>query len=632
MGWKIENCQPSIVNCKLSTEKALRQKLKFIFALFVATVAVMALQKPVFMLWYAEESAAVGGWGALWSVVRHGLSLDMTVAGYITALPLLGLLASLWVNLDGRLCRAILKGYLVTVALLVAAIFAVDLGLYASWGFRIDATVFIYLTDPKEAMASVDFALFVKQFLLFAAYAALISWLYLRVAGLYEGRPVAGIRGRVTASLVMLLLAGFDFLAIRGGIYASVANISKVYFSSEMFLNHAATNPVFSLLSTVGEESDFASEYPFYDEPTLEDNFARLCRGEEGAVERVIDSMRPNVVIVILEGFGRNLMDERVDGEWVLPNMQRLKEEGVWFENFYANSFRTDRGEVAVLSGYPAQTRTSIMKLPAKSRSLPSIARSLAAEGYRTTFTYGGDLNFTDQSSYMYATGWQELTWQKDLRLDAKMSAWGYHDDVVCDYFAEQVIALAESGEQFLAGLLTLSNHEPFDVPFAKFENRILNSAAFSDECLGRMIERLKASPAWDNLLVVLLPDHALRYPDSLEYNIPYRHHIPMIWTGGAVLGPRTVARFGSQIDLAATLLGQLGVPYDDFAFSKNMFAEGVPAFGYYAFNDGFGVVAATGEAVWDATSGREVSVTDPALLDVGRTMLQSTYLDLDSR
>ncbi len=592
----------------------------------------LALQKPLFMLWYGAQTAAAGGWGTLWDVLRHGLTLDMTVAGYITALPLLVLLASLWANLDGRVARALLKGYLVAVATVAAAIFAVDLGLYAAWGFRIDATVFIYLTDPKEAMASVDFALFVKQFAVFVAYAAAMAWLYMRVMRLYDGRPVAGIRGRVAATLVMIVVAGFDFLAIRGGVYASVANISKVYFSPEMFLNHAATNPQFSLLSTIGEDEDFAAQYPFFDRQTLESNFEKLCVGRAGATERVITSGRPNVVIVILESFAQTFMDEKVDDEWVMPNMRRLAAEGLFFENFYANSFRTDRGEVAVLSGYPAQTRTSVMKMPAKSRSLPSIARSLAREGYRTAFTYGGDLNFTDQSSYMYATGWQELTWQKDLRLDAPMSAWGYHDDVMCDYFAEQVLEFDRAGEPFLAGLLTLSSHEPFEVPYSKFDNKILNAVAFTDDAVGRMIERWRESPAWANLLIVLIPDHAYPYPESLAYNEPRRHHIPMIWTGGAVAETRTVSRFGSQIDLAATLLAQLDIAHDDFAFSKDMFAADAPGFGYYTFNDGFGVVAATGEAVWDATSDRVVSATDSALLDVGRTMLQATYEDLDRR
>ena len=481
------------------------------------------------------------------------------------------------------------------------------------------------LTDDKNAS---------EQTLLAAAYVAMMIWTYRRVVGLFDGEPLRR-RAALPWTFGLLLLAGCDFLAIRGGTGASVANVSKVYFSSNMFLNHAATNPFFSFLTTLGDHTDYASEYPFFDETTRTAKFDAL-RGNgpaSGPSERVLTKTRPNVVVVNLESFARTIMDADVDGRPVMPNMRRLRDEGIWFENFFANSFRTDRGEVAVLRGFPAQTRMSIMKLPAKSRSLPSLARSLAREGYATSFVYGGDLNFTNQASYMYATGWQQLVWQRDLRFDTPPSDWGYDDAVMCDWFAARVIALSESREPFLAGLLTLSSHTPFDVPYAKFDDRVLNAMAFSDDCVGKMIDRLKASPAWENLLVVLVADHGYPYPRTLAYNEPLRHRIPMIWTGGAVARPRVVEDYASQIDIAAPLLAQLGVPHGDIDYSKDIFAPTPPRkFAYYAFNDGFGVVDASGEAVWDATGGRAVTETNPELLDVGRTMLQTTYVDIGRR
>lgn len=611
----------------------MKKKIAFVFATFCATVLLMAVQKPVFLAYYAAEAAqaSVGEWFA---VVWHGLTLDCTVAGYVTALPLLLTLASLWVRLPDKVWRRVLNGYFALVAVATAAIFAVDVELYRHWGFRLDATVLIYLTDPKEAAASVDFWLGVRQVLLAAAYAVLMAWVYRRLTHLFDGRTLR-LRASLPWSLVMLLLAGCDFLAIRGGLGASVANVSKVYFSANMFLNHAATNPVFSFLSSLGDQSDYAAEYPFFDEAERAARFAEL-RGNDpaaGAPEPVLTTARPNVVVVVLESFARTLMDADVDGQPVMPNMQRLKGEGIWFENFFANSFRTDRGEVAILSGFPAQTRMSIMKLPAKSRSLPSLARSLAGAGYATSFSYGGDLNFTDQASYMYATGWEQLTWQKDLRFDTPPADWGYDDAVMCDWFADRVIALDGTGEPFLAGMLTLSSHRPFDVPFSKFSDKELNAFAFADECVGRMVDKLKASPAWDNLLVVLVADHGYPWPRTLSYNEPLRHRIPMVWLGGAVAAPRVVDTYASQIDICATILGQMGIAHDDFDYSKDIFAPAPPRkFAYYTFNDGFGVVDASGEAVWDATGGKAVSETAPGLMDIGRTMLQTTYVDIGSR
>lgn len=611
----------------------MRRKLAFPIAVFAATVVMMAVQKPVFMAYYAVEAAGAGfrGWiDVLW----HGLTLDLTVAGYVTALPILVTLLSLWFRLPEKVWRGVLTGWFVLVAVATAVIFAVDVALYEHWGFRIDSTVLIYLTDPEEAMASVDFWLGVRQTLLAAVYAAGMIWAYRRILGIFDGRTV-GWRVASLGSLAVVMLAGFDFLAIRGGTGASVANVSKVYFSPTQFLNHAATNPVFSFLASLGERVDYADEYPFFDETTRAEKFDAL-RGNgpaAGASEPVLNTARPNVVIVILESFARTVMDAEVDGQPIMPYMQRLKGEGIWFENFFANSFRTDRGEVAILSGFPAQTRMSIMKLPAKSRNLPSVARSLAGEGYATSFAYGGDLNFTNQASYMYATGWQELTWQKDLRFDAPAADWGYDDALMCDWFADRVIALSDAGKPFLAGLLTLSSHTPFDVPYSKFDDKVLNAMAFSDECVGKMIDRLKVSPAWKDLLVVLVADHGYPYPRTLTYNEPLRHRIPMIWTGGAVAGPRVVEDYAAQIDIAATLLAQLGVAHDDFDYSKNIFAPEPPRkFAYYTFNDGFGVVDASGEAVWDATGDRVVTATNPELLDVGRTMLQTTYADIGRR
>lgn len=244
----------------------MRRKLAFLVAVFCATVLAMAVQKPVFMAWYAAEAAGAG-FGGWMEVLWHGLTLDMTVAGYVTALPLLAVLLSLWVRIPERVWRGVLTAYFALIAVVTAVIFAVDVALYEHWGFRIDATVLIYLSDPEEAMASVDFWLGVRQTLLAAAYAAPMLWAYCRILRIFDGRPV-GWRLALPGSLVVVVLAGFDFLAIRGGLGASVANVSKVYFSPVPFLNHAATNPVFSFLSSLGDRADYAGEYPFFDEET----------------------------------------------------------------------------------------------------------------------------------------------------------------------------------------------------------------------------------------------------------------------------------------------------------------------------------------------------------------------------
>ncbi|WP_195454331.1 LTA synthase family protein [Alistipes communis] len=598
--------------------------LLFLGALFAMSLLVMAIEKPLFLLWYHAQAAEASA-AELALVVWNGLKLDQTVAGYITALPLLVVLAALWI--PGRWSRSVLKGYLLVIAAVSATAFAANLALYGYWAFPLDSSVLQYLASPKEALASVTAGQLLLQLLVAAAVFGGMAWCYLRVLRLYD--PARRSTHRAGSTLVLLLTAGVLFLPIRGGVSVATANVSKVYFSGRMFLNHAAVNPLFSFLSTLSDGDDALYEYEFFPEPERAAIFEPL-RGDLPAgigTDTLLRTRRPNVVLFLVESFGRSTVDERVGGEPVAPEFQRLKGEGVYFDNLFANSFRTDRGTVAVLSGFPAQTKMSVMKLPVKSQRLPSIARSLRREGYATSFYYGGDLNFTNTASYLYGTGFDRLTWQKDLHFDAPTSKWGYADDVVIDAFTDHVLAEAASQRPFFAAMLTLSSHEPFDVPFAKFDDPMLNAMAFTDACLGRFVERVRQTPVWDDLLVILIADHAYPYPYGIANSDALRHRIPMLWLGGAVRRPAVVETYGSQSDLAATLLAQLGIAHGDFLFSRDLFDPARPKFGYWCFNNGFGVADAGGTTIFDCTSARVISPDSTAAqLRDGKAMLQTTY------
>ena len=598
--------------------------LLFLGALFAMSLLVMAIEKPLFLLWYHAQAAEASA-AELALVVWNGLKLDQTVAGYITALPLLVVLAALWI--PGRWSRSVLKGYLLVIAAVSATAFAANLALYEYWAFPLDSSVLQYLASPKEALASVTAGQLLLQLLVAAAVFGGMAWCYLRVLRLYD--PARRSTHRAGSTLVLLLAAGVLFLPIRGGVSVATANVSKVYFSGRMFLNHAAVNPLFSFLSTLSDGDDALYEYEFFPEPERAAIFEPL-RGDLPAgigTDTLLRTRRPNVVLFLVESFGRSTVDERVGGEPVAPEFQRLKGEGVYFDNLFANSFRTDRGTVAVLSGFPAQTKMSVMKLPVKSQRLPSIARSLRREGYATSFYYGGDLNFTNTASYLYGTGFDRLTWQKDLHFDAPTSKWGYADDVVIDAFTDHVLAEAASQRPFFAAMLTLSSHEPFDVPFAKFDDPMLNAMAFTDASLGRFVERVRQTPVWNDLLVILIADHAYPYPYGIANSDALRHRIPMLWLGGAVRRPAVVETYGSQSDLAATLLAQLGIAHGDFLFSRDLFDPARPKFGYWCFNNGFGVADAGGTTIFDCTSARVISPDSTAAqLRDGKAMLQTTY------
>lgn len=620
---------------------SMKKRILFLLAVFIAWLPVFALQKPLFLLYNYTLANGCSLTDYL-QVILHGLKLDCTVAGYLTALPFLSVLVSVW--LPGAWLRKIMKGYFIGTALLVSAIYAVDVALYGFWGFRLDATLFFYLESPADAMASVPLKLFLFQLFIFVTYALAIYWLFKR--GVMPLVPEERVSRKPGSTLAILLMGGLLFIPIRGGLGTSTANVGMVYFSQNQFLNHAAINPCFSLLASLSKQQDFGAQFNFFPEEERKQIVDALflpsdtCTEEKDstyqATSRLLKTERPNILIILMESFTANVI-EAVGGEpGVTPNLNRFSKEGVLFTNMYANSFRTDRGIVSVLNGYLAQPTTSIMKYPAKSQTLPSIAGTLVKEGYTADMLYGGDINFTNMQSYFFSSGYSQVTADRDFPLSSRLSKWGANDDITFAHLFESIEKRQGSESPWLTTFLTLSSHEPFEVPYHRLDNPYLNSVAFTDSCIGHFIDKLKTSPVWDNLLVLFISDHGFRYPENLTEFEPRRYHIPMLWLGGAVKEPRIIEKQANQTDLAATLLNQLNLPYKEFTFSKDLLNPCQPAFAFYTYNNGFGFIDSTGISAYDNESNTpllgEASSEDKLRLDKGKALLQTLYDDLGER
>ena len=608
----------------------MKKRIAYISLYFFTVLLIFILQKPLFMLYNGSIEKGFG-FADYMQVMVHGASLDAATAGYLTAFPFLLVLISIWFRKFPL--KKILYGYYILAAALISIIFVVDMALYTFWGFKLDASVFLYIDSPKEALASVSVGFILLRVLAILLLIALNSWVLLKITP----SVLTATRKRIAGTAGMLLLGGVLFIIIRGGVTESTSNIGQVYFSNEPFLNHSAVNPDFSLLSSMGKSQNFASEFNFFDEEKRAALFDGLYPTTDGdSIIQVLNTKRPNILIILMEGFGGAFVEPLGGLPDVTPHFNRLSKEGVFFTNCYANSFRTDRGTVCTFSGYLGLPTASVMKIPAKSRTLPAIAEGLSKAGYKTDFLYGGDINFTNMKSYLLSTGYQRLIANTDFSLAEQTSnAWGVNDDITFEYLYNQLRNRKEEGPWHTA-FLTLSSHEPFEVPYHRLEDKIPNAFAYTDECLGKFIDRLKQTPAWKDLLVICLPDHGFYYPREGSNAMPRFYHIPLLWLGGAVKQPMQVDKIMNQTDLAATLLGQLGLEHTAFTFSRNVLGSDYKyPFAFYSFNNGFSFRDSTGVTVFDNNSGSILfnePEADESRLDKGKAILQTVYDDLGNR
>lgn len=607
----------------------MKDRLKALIITYLLFVLVFVLQKPVFVMFY-HVLPHEGTLAAFLSIMLHGLKLDASLAGYLTVVPALMLILSVFLN--GRWFGTAAKIYFGIVSLLLSAIFTVDLGLYEYWGFRLDATpLFYFFSSPKDALASVSAWTVAGGILAFLVYAAL---LYILFSYCVLRKPFAPVQRKVAPTVILLLLTAMLFIPIRGGFTVSTMNVGKVYFSNNLRLNHAATNPAFSLMESLSKQKDFSRQYRFMPAELADSLFAEMSYVAQNAGrDTLLTSERPDILLVIMESFSSHLMTELGGEPGIAPNLDSISREGVLFTNFYANSFRTDRGLVSVLSGYPAQPTTSIMKYPRKTQSLPAIASALVREGYTPKYYYGGDADFTNMRSYLRASGFETIVSDVDFPVSKRLSKWGAHDDEVFSRLYNDLKADTACGKCFRV-VQTSSSHEPFEVPYRRLANDRLNAFAFTDSVIGDFMRRFRQLPQWDNTLVILVPDHLGAYPENIDNLIPGRYRIPLILTGGVVKTPRRIDTYGSQHDMAATLLAQLGISHNDFIFSKDLLDDNAPHFAFFTVPDAMGIADSCGTVIYDNVSGRiAYAEGDTAqLLSHAEAYLQKLYDDLSKR
>ena len=625
------------------------KKIAALMGVFVTWLCVFALQKPLFMWWYRHLYAdtTLTDW---LSVVCHGLKLDASLAGYLTIIPGLLLIASVWTNRSW--VRIAMNTYFIIVCALVAVIFVADMGLYEFWGFRLDATPFFYLlSSPKDAFASVS-----GLYILVGALAMAI--VFLMIYGVFKWIVAICkqtiVNRKFIISLVLFVLTALLFIPIRGGFTVSTMNTGKVFYSTDMRLNHAALNPAFNLMESLSKQKDFVNQYRFMDDTEATAIFETLIdKGVQSAGTTLQSSIfnlqsdkSPNILFIILESFSSKLMATLGGESDVAINLDKLAEEGVLFTNFYANSFRTDRGLVSILSGYPAQPSTSLMKYPRKTQNLPGIARSLKQAGYSATYYYGGDADFTNMRSYLMSQGFDQIISDTDFPVSERLSKWGVHDEVVFNRLLADLRLVnntspnSEEVSQYDGGvwlkvLQTSSSHEPFEVPYHRLDNERLNAFAYTDECVGNFINDFKQLPQWENTLVVLVPDHLGAYPENISNFTPERYQTPLLMIGGVVKEPMRIDVIGSQQDIPATLLAQLGLSHADFTFSKDMLNPDNPHFAFFTVPDAFGMVTEDNALIFDNQAGKTVwdeGENPGANLLKGQAYLQKLYDDIAKR
>lgn len=538
------------------------------------------------------------------AVYTRGFVSDAIVASYLTALPIfIGLAAA---TTGGHWPLWALTAYNVLIALALGLITVGDAALYGFWHSKIDASVFAYLRHPKGAFASVSGGYLAVGFTAAAVVAAI--WLAgaqsvaSKSCAMIADAEVGGPWWTVVATVGLFLLFAAAAVVIIRGLKIRPNNPSVVYFSPEPFLNHWALNPCYNMIYSLGTRNEYEGRFVAFDDEECDRIAAPLFPTSGTPTMKLLNQQKPNILIVVWESFGSEFCGAIGGRKDVTPRFDRLCDEGVLFAECRASSFRTDRALPAIFCGLPGQPATSIVRHTRKLPSLPAWPRDLRDKlGYTTVAIHGGDLSIMHKSDFYLSSGHNTLIAQKDFPAGLDKGKWGVHDAPAMDVTFDEIMGLEAEGKRpWLVTLQTLSSHEPFVVPYARLADEADNSMAYTDEALGHLVDKLKESGAWADMLLIVVADHGLNRPESMT-DRKRNSHIPLLLAGGAVARPMRLDTMMCQTDLAATLLGQLGLDHKDYPFSRDVLADTytVPST-MHSYINGFLFTDATGSTDYD--------------------------------
>ena len=612
------------------------QVLKFFIRLILFWMLYFTLGRIITII-YQIHQVSTTGLMEIPLIFIYALRLDVATIGIFLIIPFIAWLIfefSGWKKIF-VLVNILNYGLIVIISLLICS----ELELAREWGSKVNFRAISYLAYPVEAYASVAALPLWLLFTILILFLSVSLVIYRKMFSEIELQRLKKWRVRISA---VICIPPLLFLAIRGGWQEISINSSNAYYSSNHMNNLIAVNSGWSFMEAMNAARSTSNPYHFFPMDQARIESRKLF--STGKHLSFLNKAKPNIVLLILESWTADAVPSLGGEVGIAPNFEKLIPEGMLFTNFYSSGVRSHQGLISVLSSFPAMSNT--IHNPHQMQVLPCLAKDLKKAGYSSTFLHGGDLNFSNFRSYLRFCGFDRLISIEDFPSEFTAGKWGAHDEYVLD---RQIEILREAKEPFFSALFTLSSHEPFKVPGEtpykgkSLADKFRGALHYSDESLGIYFKKVRHEPWFKNTIFILVADHGHRLPLLRTDYLPERYHIPLLILGEPLkmnFRGKKMSNIGSQIDITTTLLSELGLPSQQYRWSKDLMSEPAVSFAYYSFDDGFGLIETGRTTVYDKRTGRwaitkndkrpKVSVSNDQneSLKLGQAMMQSIYQD----
>ena len=456
---------------------------------------------------------------------------------------------------------------------------AIEYFFFEEFDARLNLVAVDYLLYPTEVVGDIwaDYPVVIVALLVAALSAGVVYTLRRFLV------PAADVPTRFAQRSAV-----FGLFALLTVLFALGFETHALTFSRNRVANEIAANGASSFFRAVRtNEIDYDTYYA--SRPTeanvkalvaqLGRNGGTFTRLAEGRLDRSFPGDpnglgKLNVIVVSSESFGAEF--SKLYGskrDWT-PQFDSFAQQGVWFRHMYASGTRTVRGLEAIATSLPPIPSVSVLRRPGN-EGIANWGAVMREHGYQTSFLYGG-YGYFDNMNYFFGHNGFDVHDRSQIPQPVRFeNIWGVADEDLFDSALSYYDAVAKTGKPFFSIVMTTSNHKPFTfragVPGVQPQGGGRESGVrYADYAQGYFLREAQKHAWFDNTLFIVVADHGARVYGREE--IPLKsYEIPMLFYSPKHLRPGEVATLTTQIDIAPTVLGLLGLSYHAPFFGEDV-------------------------------------------------------------
>ena len=465
------------------------------------------------------------------------------------------------------------SGYIMLICVILA-----EWLFFAEFQTRLNYIAFEYLVYPAEVCCNIWESYQTGKLLTVVLLVGVVSYSLLRE------RYLKRIPDAMPASRRWSIVAGAFCVTLAMWFCTPM---SSMHVTSSRTANECAGNGIYSFVYYAWTcrfdfnefyQTTSATDAIVRSRDAVESEDSRFIQGSQHPLDRIVTTDRPqrdaNVVLILEESLGSDFIGALGDKRGLSPEFDKLCEEGLLFNNWYATGNRTAQHLEAVTTALPPLPTESILKRD-HSTNVYTLANILADRGYERMFVTGGRGQFDGVRSFMTANGYNHFVEQSDYDDPEFINAWGVSDEDMFHRAIEELDKFHQEGKPFFATLLTVSNHRPFTYPDDRIdsdEQTRENAVRYADWAIGDFFRRVRKKGFYRNTIFVVMGDHGARVYGSQMF--PLRsYRVPVLVIDPQQSSASKCNTLASSLDIAPTIMGLLGGTYRSVFFGRDALA-----------------------------------------------------------